>query len=51
VRILEKSLTVFRLFEKVRYSNEKSTKFESQNGGISRRRTMSKRSLFIYHLN
>ena len=29
VRGLEKSKVVFRLFEKLRYSNEKSTKFES----------------------
>ena len=29
VRGLEKSMVVFRLFEKLRYSNERSTKFES----------------------
>ena len=29
VRGLEKSKVVFHLFEKLRYSNEKSTKFES----------------------
>ena len=29
VRGLEKSKVVFRLFEKLRYSNERSTKFES----------------------
>ena len=31
VRGLGKSTVVFRLFEKLRYSNEKSTKFESLN--------------------
>ena len=29
VRGLGKSMVVFRLFEKLRYSNERSTKFES----------------------
>ena len=29
VRGLEKSMVVFRLFEKLRYSNERSAKFES----------------------
>ena len=31
VRGLRKSMVVFRLFEKLRYSNERSTKFESLN--------------------
>ena len=31
VSALGKSMVVFRLFEKLRYSNEKSTKFESLN--------------------
>ena len=31
VRRLGKSMAVFRLFEKLRYSNERSTKFESLN--------------------
>ena len=31
VRGLGKSMVVFGLFEKLRYSNEKSTKFESLN--------------------
>ena len=36
VRGLEESVVVFRFFEKLRYSNERSTKFESlcQNGSI-----------------
>ena len=29
VRVLGKSMVVFRLFEQLRYSNERSTKFES----------------------
>ena len=31
-------MVVFRLFEKLRYSNERSTKFESVNLSISRRK-------------
>ena len=41
VRGLGKSMVVFRLFEKLRYSNERSTNFEEENGmyGLSRQAT------------